>query len=176
MSKRIISGLIVLMGLAILGVILVQLVWMSNAIKVSNRLFTQNINDALNNTVKKLEDRHSLKMANIIFLYGDSVTVLTETTKNTGDTATVTVKSSDPVTVSIQQNDILYYSDTDSLPDGYSMTVVVEEGDHYFQKKVQPSKEKVVLTEQRIVTDSVIVHRKPVSTLKKLNRSSRKYI
>ena len=51
MNKKIITGLIVLMGISILGIIVVQLVWMNNAIRVKNELFNRGVNEALTNTV-----------------------------------------------------------------------------------------------------------------------------
>ncbi len=47
------------MGISILGIIAVQLVWMNNAIRIKNELFSRSVNDALNSTVAKLEDRHN---------------------------------------------------------------------------------------------------------------------
>ncbi len=52
------------MGISILGIIAVQLVWMNNAIKVKNELFNRSVNEALNNTVNKLEDLHNFKVVN----------------------------------------------------------------------------------------------------------------
>lgn len=59
MNKKIISILIILMGISILGIIAVQLVWMNNAMRVKNELFSRSVNEALNNTVAKLEDLHN---------------------------------------------------------------------------------------------------------------------
>jgi len=56
MNKKIITGLIFLMGLSILGILIIQLVWMNNAIRVRNELFDRNINEALTNTTSKLEN------------------------------------------------------------------------------------------------------------------------
>lgn len=64
MNKNIITGLIVLMGISILGIIGVQLVWMNNAIRVKNELFERGVNDALHNTVNKLENRHNFEVVN----------------------------------------------------------------------------------------------------------------
>ncbi|MEZ5103640.1 MAG: HAMP domain-containing sensor histidine kinase [Draconibacterium sp.] len=64
MNKRIITGLVVLMGVSILGIIIVQLVWMNNAIAVKNELFNRSVNEALNNTVYKLEDIHNFDVVN----------------------------------------------------------------------------------------------------------------
>jgi two-component system phosphate regulon sensor histidine kinase PhoR len=51
------------MGISILG-IAVQLVWMNNAIRVKNELFNRSVNEALNNTVNKLEDLHNFGIVN----------------------------------------------------------------------------------------------------------------
>ena len=68
MNKKIITGLIVLMGISILGIITVQLVWMNNALKVKNELFNRGVNEALTNTVRKLEDIHNFQVVgNIAF-------------------------------------------------------------------------------------------------------------
>jgi two-component system phosphate regulon sensor histidine kinase PhoR len=52
------------MGISILGIIAVQLVWMNNAIRVKNELFNRSVNEALNNTVNKLEDLHNFGIVN----------------------------------------------------------------------------------------------------------------
>ncbi len=52
------------MGISILGIIAVQLVWMNNAIRVKNELFSRSVNDAMNNTVQKLEDIHNFGVLN----------------------------------------------------------------------------------------------------------------
>jgi len=57
-----------LMGISILGIITVQLVWMNNALKVKNELFNRGVNEALTNTVRKLEDIHNFQVvSNIAF-------------------------------------------------------------------------------------------------------------
>jgi len=52
------------MGISILGIIAVQLVWMNNAIRVKNELFNRSVNEALNNTVNKLENLHNFMVVN----------------------------------------------------------------------------------------------------------------
>ena len=47
------------MSISILGIILVQLVWINNAVEVKNELFNRGVNEALTNSVKKLEDLHN---------------------------------------------------------------------------------------------------------------------
>ncbi|MCG6188984.1 sensor histidine kinase [Maribellus maritimus] len=72
MNKKIITGLIVLMGISILGIITVQLVWMNNAIRIKNELFSRSVNDALNSTVAKLEDLHNFNVVNRM-AFADSI-------------------------------------------------------------------------------------------------------
>ena len=78
MNKKIITGLIVLMAISILGIITVQLVWMNNALKVKNELFNRGVNEALTNTVRKLEDIHNFGVVNQM-AFNDSVRWLFET-------------------------------------------------------------------------------------------------
>ncbi len=66
MNKKVFTGLVILMGISILGIIIVQLVWMNNAIKVKNELFDRSVNEALNNTVYKLENNHDFNVLNRI--------------------------------------------------------------------------------------------------------------
>jgi two-component system phosphate regulon sensor histidine kinase PhoR len=61
------------MGISILGIIAVQLIWMNNAIRVKNELFDRSVNDALNNTAKKLEDLHNFGLVNQMVFDGDSL-------------------------------------------------------------------------------------------------------
>ena len=72
MNKRIFTGLVILMGISILGIIIVQLVWMNNAIRVKNELFDRSVNEALNNTVTRLEDIHDVNLFSQM-AFGDSV-------------------------------------------------------------------------------------------------------
>jgi two-component system phosphate regulon sensor histidine kinase PhoR len=64
MNRKFFTGLIILMGISILGIIAVQLVWMNNAIRVKNELFNRSVNEALNNTVNKLENLHNFMVVN----------------------------------------------------------------------------------------------------------------
>ena len=64
MNKKLFTGIIVLMGISILGIITVQLIWMNNAIRVKNELFNRSVNEALNNTVNKLEDIQHFSVVN----------------------------------------------------------------------------------------------------------------
>jgi len=64
MNKKIITGLIALMGISILGIIIIQLVWMNNAIRVRNELFDRSVNEALNSTTNRLETMQDFRMIN----------------------------------------------------------------------------------------------------------------
>jgi two-component system, OmpR family, phosphate regulon sensor histidine kinase PhoR len=64
MNKKIFTGLIVLMGISIVGVIIIQLIWMNNAIHVRNELFDRSVNDALNSTTNRLETMQDFRMIN----------------------------------------------------------------------------------------------------------------
>lgn len=72
MNKKVFTGLVILMGISILGIIAVQLVWMNNAIRVKNELFNRSVIEALNNTAKKLEERHDLRVVNRMVFSNDS--------------------------------------------------------------------------------------------------------
>ncbi len=72
MNKKIFTGLVVFMAISILGIIAVQLIWMNNAIQVKNELFSRSVNDALNSTAKKLEDRQNLNVVNRM-IFSDSL-------------------------------------------------------------------------------------------------------
>lgn len=72
MNKRIFTLLIVFMGISILGIIAVQLVWMNNAVRVKNETFNRSVNQALVQTVNRLEDIHNLGVVNEMIFEGDS--------------------------------------------------------------------------------------------------------
>jgi two-component system, OmpR family, phosphate regulon sensor histidine kinase PhoR len=72
MNKKVFTGLLVLMGISILGIIFVQLVWINNAIKVKNELFARDVNEALNNTTNQLERLHDVNVVNEM-MFSDSV-------------------------------------------------------------------------------------------------------
>ncbi len=55
MKKKSIIGLVVLMGFSLLGIILVQFLWMNNAIQVQNEKFTATVYDALNASIQRIE-------------------------------------------------------------------------------------------------------------------------
>lgn len=73
MNKKIFTGLIILMGISILGIIAVQLVWMNNAIRVKNEMFNRGVNEALLRTVTRLEDIHNLGVVNEMIFEPDSL-------------------------------------------------------------------------------------------------------
>ncbi len=62
MNKRIITGLVILMGISLLGIIAVQTYWFNNSVKVRNELFDRSVNDAMNKTVNRLETGFDLKI------------------------------------------------------------------------------------------------------------------
>ena len=72
MNKKVFTGLVILMGVSILGIIIVQLIWMNNALQVKNELFRRGVNEALTNTVNRLEDVHNLGIVNEM-IFDDSV-------------------------------------------------------------------------------------------------------
>ncbi len=72
MNKKIFIGLVVFMAISILGIIAIQLIWMNNAIQVKNELFSRSVNDALNSTTKKLEERNDLRVVNRMVFSDDS--------------------------------------------------------------------------------------------------------
>ena len=63
MKERHIKIIVLLMTLAVLGLIGVQLYWISNAFKIKEQKFKSAVNEALNSTVKKLEKRET---ANVV--------------------------------------------------------------------------------------------------------------
>jgi len=73
MNKKIFTGLVVLMGISILGIIAVQLVWMNNAIRVKNEMFNRSVNEALSQTVNRLEDIHNFGVVNEMVFNDDSL-------------------------------------------------------------------------------------------------------
>ena len=64
MNKKIFALLIALMGISILGIVIVQLVWMNNAIRVKNELFDRSVNEALTSTTNRLENMQDFRMMN----------------------------------------------------------------------------------------------------------------
>lgn len=72
MNKKWFTGIVILMGISILGIIAVQLVWMNNAIRIKNELFSRSVSDAMNNTVRRLEDIHNFGVVNRM-VFHDSI-------------------------------------------------------------------------------------------------------
>ncbi|MDP3433098.1 MAG: hypothetical protein Q8T04_09070, partial [Bacteroidota bacterium] len=72
MNKKIITGLIALMGISIIGIIIIQLVWMNNAIRVKNELFDRSVNEALTSAINRLETMQDFRMINH-FAFSDSM-------------------------------------------------------------------------------------------------------
>lgn len=64
MNKKIVTGLIVLMGFSIVGIIIIQLVWMNNAIKLRNELFDRGVNEALNAATNRLDNEMNFGLIN----------------------------------------------------------------------------------------------------------------
>jgi two-component system phosphate regulon sensor histidine kinase PhoR len=60
MVKKITTGLIILMGISIVGIIIVQLIWMDNAIRLRNEQFDRGVSDALHQTVSRMEKIHDI--------------------------------------------------------------------------------------------------------------------
>lgn len=71
MNKKIFTGLIALMGISILGIVIIQLVWMNNAIQLRNELFDRSVTEALTNTTNRLETMQDFHLINR-FAFGDS--------------------------------------------------------------------------------------------------------
>ncbi len=72
MNKKIIGLLVAIMGISIVGIIIVQLVWMNNAIRVKNELFDRGVNEALITATNRLETMHDFRLINR-FSFGDSM-------------------------------------------------------------------------------------------------------
>jgi len=64
MNKKIVTGLIALMGISIVGIIIIQLVWMNNAIKLRNELFDRSVNEALNSATNRLDNEMNFGLIN----------------------------------------------------------------------------------------------------------------
>jgi len=62
MNRKTFTFIMVLMGLSIAGIILVQIVWINNAIGVKNDLFDRSVNEALTQAVQRLEDRRNFRI------------------------------------------------------------------------------------------------------------------
>jgi len=73
MNRKLFKGLVVLMGISILGIIAVQLIWMNNAIKVKNEMFDRSVNEAMQRTVRHLEDIHNFGVVNNMMFSSDTL-------------------------------------------------------------------------------------------------------
>ncbi len=62
MNKRIITWLVVLMGISLFGIIAVQVYWFNNSVNVRNELFDRSVSDAMNRAVRRLETGQDLKV------------------------------------------------------------------------------------------------------------------
>ncbi len=62
MNKRIIIGLVFLMGISLLGIVAVQFYWFNNSVEVRNELFDRSVNEALNKAVRRLETGYDLRI------------------------------------------------------------------------------------------------------------------
>ena len=60
MNKRILTGLIILMTFALIGIIAIQALWINNAIKLQQEQYNNSIYRAINNVVKRIEIKESL--------------------------------------------------------------------------------------------------------------------
>lgn len=72
MNKKIITGLVVLMGFSILGIIMVQWIWMNHAIRVKNELFDRSVVEAMQYTASRLEKMRDISVVTSISM-GDSL-------------------------------------------------------------------------------------------------------
>ncbi|MCX6236443.1 MAG: HAMP domain-containing sensor histidine kinase [Bacteroidia bacterium] len=72
MNKRIIIGLVFLMGISLLGIVAVQFYWFNNSVAVRNELFDRSVNEAMNKAVRRLETGHDLRIIRN-FAAGDSL-------------------------------------------------------------------------------------------------------
>lgn len=66
MKKNFIRLLIILMSFSLLGIIAIQYIWITNAIEIKGKQFDQNVNNALNQTVKNLEQSENVQILSYI--------------------------------------------------------------------------------------------------------------
>ncbi|RKD92820.1 sensor histidine kinase [Mangrovibacterium diazotrophicum] len=62
MNRKTFSYIVILMGLSIVGIILVQIIWINNAIGVKNDLFDRSVNEAMGQAAQRLEDRRNFRI------------------------------------------------------------------------------------------------------------------
>lgn len=64
MKRRLITILLGLLSISIGGIIAVQLIWINNAIRVKEELFSRNASEAIQKTVSRLENLHDVMIIN----------------------------------------------------------------------------------------------------------------
>lgn len=62
MNKRILTALVILMGISLLGIVAVQVYWFNNSVNVRNELFDRSVNDAMTKAVRRMETGNDLKI------------------------------------------------------------------------------------------------------------------
>ncbi len=62
MNKQVLTFIMGLMGLSIIGIIIIQMVWINNAINVKNELVEKSIVDALSESAQDIEDLRSRRI------------------------------------------------------------------------------------------------------------------
>lgn len=72
MNKKQITIIIILMSVSLIGIIIVQLFWIKNAIEVKEAQFDRAVNHALNEIVKKLETNDAVYFISSKFITPDS--------------------------------------------------------------------------------------------------------
>lgn len=112
MNKKVITGLIVLMGISILGIIMVQWIWMNRAISVKNELFDRSVVEAMQYTSLRLE-----KMRD--------VAVVTSISMNDS----LIGSSWGNRTSKLQSSRITNFITTEKSPGSKNMTMVIQSGD-----------------------------------------------
>ena len=66
MNKNVIIGIIVLMAVALLGLVSLQVFWVSNSLKLKEQEFTQNVNDVMQEVIREHETKVTATMLNAI--------------------------------------------------------------------------------------------------------------
>lgn len=64
MNRRLFIFVIILMGISLAGIILLQLFWITNAISIREEQFNKTVNEALRETVDKLESHENILLLN----------------------------------------------------------------------------------------------------------------
>lgn len=73
MTKKWIKILVTIMGISIIGIIAVQLLWVTNAIRLKNELFKRTVSEALISTVTQLENQRDIMMFRNMMNHSDSL-------------------------------------------------------------------------------------------------------